>query len=131
MRGRPASIAALLGLLAVGLAAADRHWQTGMWIDHATKRQMVDFGPGSSGFGQPGATPALRAMADVQTYVIETDTLRLELQEVVPIGRDALAATVGKPVTFALDKSTVYVRDAGGVEHALHVTKKTTKQKPS
>jgi hypothetical protein len=130
MRGRTGSFVALLGLFAVGLSAADRHWQAGTWTDHATKHQMVDFGPGSGGFGSPGAPPSLRAMADIQTYVIETDTLRLELQEVVPIGRDSLAMTVGQPVTFALEKNTVYVRVAGGAEHALHVTKKTTKRKP-
>jgi hypothetical protein len=129
MRGRAASIVVLLGLLVIGLSAAGRQWQTGTWTDHATKRQMVDFGPGASGFGSPGSAPPLRAMADIQTYVIETDELRLELQEVVRIGRDALEATVGQLVTFALEKNTVYVRDARGVEHPLHVTKKTTKRK--
>jgi hypothetical protein len=129
MRGRTLSVAALLGLLAVGMAAAERHWQMGTWTDRATRRQMVDFGPGSSGFGSPGATPTLRAMADIQTYVIETDDLRLELEETVPVGRDSLAVTVGQAVSFALDKNTVYVRDASGAEHRLRVTKKTTKRK--
>jgi hypothetical protein len=130
MRSRTAAVAALLGLFVVGISAAERHWQTGTWTDRGTKRQMVDFGPGSSGFGSPGAAPTLRAMADIQTYVIETDDLRLELQEIVPVGRDSLPVTLGQSVAFALDKNTVYVRDANRVEHKLHLTKKTIKRKP-
>ena len=103
---------------------ADRHWQTGTWTDIGVKRQVVDFGPGASGFGRPNSTPAMRAMADVRTYVIETATLRLELKDVVQIGHQSVDATIGGAVTFAVEKNTVYIRDAGGAEHRLRVTRK-------
>ena len=70
------------GVLAVAAPsrAGDRHWQTGTWKDVGVARQMLDFGPGSSGVGGGrGPTLGMQAMADVRTYVIETDELRLEL----------------------------------------------------
>jgi hypothetical protein len=110
------------------LTAAERHWQTGKWIDVSVKRRMIDFGPGSSPFGggRP-SSPAMRAQADVRIYVIETETLRLELEDVVKVNSRSLDAVVGLPVTFALEKNSVYVRDADGIEHKLRVTKKTDK----
>jgi hypothetical protein len=105
-------------------SAAERHWQTGTWGDVTTKRRIVDFGPGSSGFGRPGSTPQMRAMADVRRFVIETDELQLELEDTVPVNRRSFDATVGGMVTFALEKNTVYVRDADGTEHKLRLLKK-------
>jgi hypothetical protein len=89
----------------------------------------VDFGPGGSGFGRPNSTPAMRAMADVHTYVIEAGNLRFELEDVVQVGRGSVEAVIGQSVTFAVDKKTVYVRDADGAEHKLRLLKKT--QKPA
>lgn len=66
----------------------------------------------------------MRAMADVRTYVIETNELRLELQDVVAVGRRSVDAIPGTPVTFAFNKNKVYVRDSDGTEHTLRVTKK-------
>jgi len=122
--------AVLLSILVVAASAAERHWQTGTWTDLGVKRQMVDFGPGNSGFGPPNSAPAMRAMADVRTYVIETPDLRLELQDVVPIGRRSVDVTIGDAVTFAVEKNTVYIRDADGTEHKLRVTKKVQKTNP-
>ena len=121
----------VLAIVAVAsvCSAADRHWQKGTWTDVGIKRQFVDFGPGASGFGPPNAGLTMRAMADVRTYVIETADLRLELQDVVQVGHRSVEVAVGSEVTFALDKSTVYVRDADGIEHKLHVTKKIPKPK--
>jgi hypothetical protein len=121
-------------LLAAGASrAAERHWQMGRWADIDVKRQLLDFGPGASGFGPPNAAPAMRAMAEVRVYVIETDDLRLELREVVPVGRRSIGAQIdariGEEVTFALEKNSVYVRDADGTEHKLRVTKKTERQR--
>jgi len=115
-------------MLAVCMAA-ERHWQTGTWGDVTTKRRIVDFGPGSSGFGRPGSTPQMRAMADVRRFVIETDDLRLEIEDTVPVGRRSFDATVGGMVTFALEKSTVYVRDADGTEHKLRLLKKIERKR--
>jgi hypothetical protein len=110
------------------LGAGDRHWQTGKWIDVNVKRRIVDFGPGSSPFGGgQRPAPAMRAMADVRTYVIETDELRLELEDLVQVNTRSIDAVVGLPVTFALEKNAVYVRDADNIEHKLRVTKKTSK----
>jgi len=93
----------------------------------------VDFGPGASPFGGNGGgrppSPSMRAMADVRTYVIETDDLRLELEDVVQVNTRSIDAVIGLPVIFALEKSSVYVRDSDGIEHKLRVTKKTAKPK--
>ncbi len=112
------------------VGAAERPWQTGQWTDVSIKRQMFDFGPGSSPFGQPGSAPTMRAMADVRVFVIETDSLRIEIQDVVPVGRRSVDAEVGEAVTFALDKNTIYIKGDNGIEHKLRVTKKTSKPKP-
>jgi hypothetical protein len=122
-------LAILFALVAiVAVSAAERHWQTGKWIDVSVKRRMIDFGPGSSPFGGgQSSSPAMRAQADVRVYVIETDTLRLELEDVVKVNSRSLDAVVGLPVTFALEKNSVYVRDSDGIEHKLRVTKKTNK----
>ena len=126
-------LAILCALVSVSvLGAADRHWQTGKWIDVSTKRRMVDFGPGSSPFGGSGrpSAPTMRAQADVKTYVIETDDLRLELEDVVQVNTRSIDAVIGLPVAFALEKNSVYVRDSDNVEHKLRVTKKTSKPRP-
>src|SRR4051812_39451160 len=85
--------------------AADRKWQTGKWIDVGTKRQMMDFGPGATSFDPRGRGLSMRAMADVRTYVIETDDLRIELQDVVSVNKRSVDVVVGQPVTFALEKN--------------------------
>jgi hypothetical protein len=110
-------------------AAADRKWQTGIWADITTKRRIVDFGPGASGFGRPGTTPQMQAMADVHRFIIETDQARIEIEDTVPVGRRSFDATIGAMVTFAVEKNSVYVRDSGGTEHKLRLIKKTDRAK--
>jgi hypothetical protein len=112
-------------------AAADRAWQMGTLSDVTTKRRMVDFGPGASGFGRPGGgtTPQMRAMADVRLFVIETEQLRLEAEDTVPIGRRSLEAEIGGKVTFAIEKNNVYVRTADGTEHRLRLIKKSDRDR--
>jgi hypothetical protein len=124
-------LAILVAVMMVSVSsAAERHWQTGKWIDVDVKRRMVDFGPGSSPFGGgQRSSPSMRALADVRTYVIETDELRLELEDVVQVNKRSIDAVAGLPVTFALEKSSVYIRDSEGIEHKLRVTKKTAKPK--
>ena len=118
-----------LVLVAVS-SAAERHWQAGRCVDVTVKRRMVDFGPGASPFGGGQRNvPNMKAMADVRRYVIETDDLRLELEDVVPVNKRSLDAVAGQPVTFALEKNSVYIRDDDGVEHKLRVIKKTTRPK--
>jgi hypothetical protein len=110
-------------------SAAGRQWQTGTWTDISVRRQVVDFGPGAAPFGAGAPAPSMRAMADVRAYVIETETERLELSDVVAIGRRSIDATLGQPATFAIEKKTIYIRDADGTEHKLRLTKKTSKTK--
>ncbi len=118
----------LLTLLvsAASVCAAERHWQTGRCVRFETKRKTIDFGPGASPFSGPSG-PALRALADVRTYVIENDDVRLELEDVVPIGRRSAELFVGEPVTFAVEKNSVYIRETDGKEYRLRVTKQTPK----
>ena len=126
-----AVVLSLVCLAAASVLAAERHWQTGAWADASTKRQMVDFGPGQSGFGPPSAGIQMQALAEVRTFVIETGDTRYELQDTVPITRRSIDVVLGEPVRFAVDKNTVYVRDAGGAEHKLRLTKKVSKSEPT
>ena len=126
-----------LVLVFTGSAAAgakERQWQSGKWVAANVKRKMIEFGGGAAplgGGGRPASPVAsMKSMADVRTYVIETDDLRLELEDVVKVNSRSLDAVPGLPVTFALEKNTVYVRDSDNVEHKLRVTKKTSKPKP-
>ena len=124
-------VVALIALTASHAVAAEKQWQTGTWGDVTTSRQIVDFGPGSSSFGNPKpSSPSMRAMADVYVYVIETDDVHLEMKDVVAVGRRTVDVVPGADVTFALQKNTVYVRDPDGTEHKLRVTKKIAKAKP-
>lgn len=124
------SLVLLFVLLAAAVdATADRRWQTGRWFDVGVKRRVVDFGPGVSSFGRPNSAPSMAAMADVHTYVIDAGDLRYELEDVVQVGRRSVEAVVGASVTFAVERKTVYVRDADGAEHKLRLMKKTIKPK--
>jgi hypothetical protein len=116
--------------------AADRHWQTGTWGDVGLKRDQRVQGRavGRSPFGTSPATPTRSVTPDVSTYVIETAEMRLELEDIVPISDSrSFDATVksGHSVTFALEKNTVYVRNADGTEHRLRVTKKAPRKNQS
>ena len=126
MRRLIASLALLATMVAAGIAA-ERKWQTGTWGDITITRKVVDFGPGSSGFGRPGATPQMRALADLRHFVIETAEMRIEAEDTVSVGRRSFDATTGGSVTFALEKNTVYVRDADRAEHKLRLLKKVAR----
>jgi hypothetical protein len=106
-------------------AGAERAWQTGTWRDVQVVRPRVVFGVARPRVGSPAP-----AIAEVRTYVIETDDLRLELKETAPADARRIDATVGQAVTFALEKNTVYIKEADGGEHKLSVAKKITKTKP-
>jgi hypothetical protein len=107
-------------------AGAERAWQTGTWRGVQVVRPKVVFGVTRA----PRVGSPAPAIAEVRTYVIETDDLRLELKENTTADARRIDATVGEPVTFALEKNSVYIKEAEGTEHKLSVTKKTTKTKP-
>ena len=94
--------------------AADRDWQTGSWARPA---------PAAAG-------TARGAAARPQTYAIETNAVRLELQDThPPASRRTLAVKIGSPVKFVVEADTVYVLDVGEVEYALHLSR--TVRKPA
>jgi hypothetical protein len=107
-------------------AGAERAWQTGTWRGVQVVRPKVVFGVTRA----PRVGSPAPAIAEVRTYVIETDDLRLELKENTTADARRIDATVGEPVTFALEKNSVYIKEAEGAGHKLSVTKKTTKTKP-
>jgi hypothetical protein len=116
----------LIALTAHVCAAADRHWQTGTWVDAAIKRTpYVGAGAGTDRpFGPDGGRSVTPLMPEVGTYVIETDNERIELQDMVPIASggslDPLVV-LGAKVTFAIEKKTAYIRKPDGKEHRLLV----------
>jgi hypothetical protein len=122
----PACLALVVTMVAAGIAA-ERKWQQGTWGDITITRKVVDFGPGSSGFGRPGSTLEMRALADVRHFVIETDEMRIEAEDTVSVGRRSFDATTSGSVTFAVEKNTVYVRDPDGAEHKLRLLKKVAR----
>lgn len=119
----------VLVLSASMISAAERRWQTGTWVDIGLKRQP--FGVGPAGAAGPGTMPGtvIRVAPQVRTFVIETGDERFELQDVVPADQRSIEIEIGSPVTFAVEKNNVYVRDSQGREYRLRLTKKTAKPK--
>jgi len=116
------SVLAVL-LLAAEVSAVDRTWQTGTWRDVQIKRPKVVFGmsPNAPATGVPRS--AIAATQEERLYVIETSSMRIEAKELTTMDAPRIEATVGDPVTFALEKKTLYIKDSGGREHKLNVTK--------
>jgi hypothetical protein len=126
-RRRAILCAIYMGLATAGvLAARERVWQTGTWADVQVTRPRFVFGAAS---GDPASNGPTRApsITEIRTYTIETGDLRLELKETTRSDMPAVDATVGDEVTFALEKDTVYIKEARGREHAIHVVKKMSK----
>jgi len=113
-----------VGLMTVNAWAAgpERAWQAGTWRGVQIVRPKIVFGVSRD----PRTNSPAPAIAEVRTYVIETDDLHLELKENTTADARRIDATVGEAVTFALEKDTVYIKEADG-EHKLAVTKKITK----
>jgi hypothetical protein len=128
MRPNQSFVIVAVVLVSATLASTvDRAWQAGTWKDVQVKRPKVVFGvapadPTSGGFRPPPPT------RETRLYVIETDDLRLELKQDATVDTPRLDVLVGEPVTFAIEKNTVYVKDAKGHETKLSVTKKTSKK---
>lgn len=114
-------------------AGPKRHWQTGMLVDAGRKHNNAIGGAASETRPpmNPGIVPTPHGTPEVGTYVIETADLRLELEAMVPVALSDFErqVTVGQPVTFALEKNTVYVKLAKGREHRLRVVRKSPKKK--
>lgn len=111
----------------VWAGAAERAWQTGTWVDSHVVRPKIVFGIGRD--PRSGAPPP--PVIEVRTYVIETDDVRLELKENTTVDASRIYVDIGGPVTFALDKKTVYIRVDDDTERKLIVTKNIRKAKPT
>ena len=121
------AIGVLCGYAAIG--AAERVWQTGTWREVKVERPRVLFAVQSQ---DPNSNlPRTAPARETRTYVIETDTLRLELRQDVTVDTPRIDVVLGQPVTFALEKKTVYVRDEDGREHKLSVRKQTPLAPPA
>ena len=115
-------VSLLLLVLAADVTAADRQWQTGKWADVGVSRNPLIGDPRSS---SPGALP-YRSTPEVGRYTIETMDSRYTLEDVVPLGGPGsfdLAVKIGESVTFAVNKSTVYIK-GDGAEYRLRLVKK-------
>ena len=108
-------------------AAAEREWQKGIWRDVSVERPRVSIGVAT---GDPNnRTPQPASAREVRKYVIETDTHRLELRQDATTVTPRVDAEIGEPVTFAIDKKNVYVKDTDGREHRFTLTKQTPMNK--
>jgi hypothetical protein len=118
------SIAASLFVLLVATGvAAERQWQNGTWREYKVERPKVLFSaqtrdPNSS---LPRTTPA----REVRTFVIDTNTHRLELRQDATVDTPRIDVLIGEPVLVAVEKKTVYVKDGDGREHRLNLRKQT------
>ena len=120
--------AMLFAVVLVGVpTAADRKWQMGTWTDVGVARTPWVGDPAHErmppGFNKP-------EMTEVATYVIETVDRRYELQDMVAIGSEAfdVHVTVGKSVTFAVEKKTAYIK-VDGREYRLLIVKNERRRK--
>jgi hypothetical protein len=115
----------ILGVLVghAGVNAAEREWQTGTWSEVKVERPRVLFSTQTRDPNSP--LPRTAAARELRTYVIETDTLRLELRQDATVDTPRINVLLGQPVTFAVEKKTVYVKDEDGKEHRLSLRKQS------
>lgn len=115
------AIGVLCGFAALG--AAERVWQTGTWRDAKVEIPRVLFSVQTR--DPNGNVPRTAPARETRTYVIETDTLWLELRQDATVDTPRIDAVIGQPVTLALEKKTAYVKDEDGREHKLSVKRQT------
>ena len=119
--------AAIAGFLCVMIGAVaigqERQWQKGTWRESAIERPKLSFGVQSR---DPNSNlPRSAAAREIRTYVIDTNTHRLELRQDATVDTPHIGVMVGQPVFLAIDKKTVYVKDGLGKEHKLSLRKQT------
>ncbi len=115
-----AIVCVLVGATAL---AADREWQTGTWRDTKTERPRVLFSVQSR---DPNSNlPQTAAAREIRTYIIDSKTHSLELRQDATVDTPRIDVLLGQPVTFAIEKKTVYVKDSDGKEHKLSLRKQT------
>jgi hypothetical protein len=122
---RRALLAAILCVTsAIVATAAEREWQKGTWRDEKIERPRVLFSaqPRNPNDNVPRtATPP----REIRTFVIDTNTHRLELRQDATVDTPRIDVLIGEPVSIAIEKKTVYVKDTQGKEHKLTLRKQT------
>jgi hypothetical protein len=62
---------------------------------------------------------------EIRTFVIDTNTHRLELRQDATVDTPRIEVLIGEPVSIAIEKKTVYLKDTLGKEHKLTLRKQT------
>lgn len=119
---------------AAAFAGPKRHWQTGTLVDAGRKHDNAIGGaamPTRLPANPGGVVPPFSGVPEVAVYVIETAELRFELEAMVPAKDSEFEHDfiVGQPVTFALEKNSVYVKLANGREQRLRLVKESPRKK--
>jgi hypothetical protein len=123
------SVMLVLAFMTVATAAwgAEKTWQTGTWREVKVERPMFTLG-GTPSMPNGGVPRSAAAPREKRTYVIETDTLRIEIRQDTTADTPHVDALVGEPVTFALEKNNIWIKDDSGREYRLGVSKKSFKK---
>jgi hypothetical protein len=113
----------LSGAIAVAASAAERQWQKGTWRESKIERPKVLF---SAQTRDPNSTvPRMATAREIRTFVIDTTTQRLELRQEATVDTPRIDVLIGEPVSIAIEKKTVYVKDSMGREHKLDLRRQT------
>jgi hypothetical protein len=115
--------AIVFAVVGTTVMAAERQWQSGTWRDSKIERPKVLFSVQSR---DPNSNlPRTAAAREIRTFVIDSKTHSLELRQDATVDTPRIDVILGQPVTFAIEKKTVYVRDSDGKEHKLSLRKQT------
>jgi hypothetical protein len=119
----------VVAVFATTVWAAEKVWQTGIWREAKVERPKVVFGvaPNNPNTGVPRSSPP--ATMEKRTYVIETDMLRLEIRQDATVDTPRVDVLVGEPVTFAMEKNDIWIKDGEGHEHKMKISKRTQRTK--
>jgi hypothetical protein len=121
------SIATLVVLAALAghamANAADREWQTGTLYEARVERPRVLFSAQPRDPNSP--LPPTAAARELRIYVIDTETARLELRQEATADSPRINVLIGRPVTFAVEKKTVFIKDEDGREYKLELRKQS------
>jgi hypothetical protein len=111
------------------VSAADREWQTGTWYEARVERPRVLFSAQTRDPNSPLPRTS-SAAREIRIYVIETETARLELRQETTVDTPKINVLIGRPVTFAVEKKTVYIKDEEGREYKLELRKQSALSAP-
>ena len=127
---RTRSFALLIGFVGVlaTVSGAEKAWQKGTWRDAKIERQKVVFGvaPNNPNSGIPRTSPP--AAMERRSYVIETEALRLDIRLDATVDTPRIDVVIGQPVTFAIEKNDIWIKDDEGHEHRMKISKRTIKE---